>query len=983
MTALAVFAPLLAALLLSPLLARVLGRNTGWAFAAAYLASAAVLLPAAGRALDGHHDAVRVPWVPSLGVSFALRVDGLSVVFALIALLVGAVVLIYSTRYLEDRPNLSFYIVMGTFTFSMVALVLADDLVLLFLTWEMTSIASFLLIARSGKPGEPGSMRTLLVTFIGGLALLAAVVLVVVRTGTTVVRDALYHDAFDDPVFAGIVAVLVLVAGFTKAAQFPFHVWLPDAMAATTPVSAYLHAAAVVKAGIFLLLRFSPALHDVPIWDATLVTVGLVTAAMGALFALQHTDLKKVMAYSTVSQLGFIVSMIGVGTIPAISAAILHTIAHALFKSGLFMMVGIIDKATKTRDTRRLPALREHLPVSFWLTALGCASMAGVPPLLGFVSKESLFEALLHPRGPAVLGWLALAGGVLVSIMTFAYSGKILLGGFVDGRDDRPVRRPSRVLVASAALPILVGVPLGLMPGLLGRLVGRATEASIPGTLQWDPDLSLWHGLTIPLAATVLVYAAGLVILARRRQVWRRLEHPWLPRDGAEVLNAIDHLTVRVGSRLARLVQAEHPSRQLTPMVVAFTAVLFGGGAALLIGGTLPDRVPGTDRLTDHSTDLVFLVVLTVAVIVVCRATSRLGAAVGVGAVGIVATVQILSLGAPDVALTQLLVETLTVIITMLALQRLPRSFRPITARRHRFTLALALAAGAAAAVGTWVLTGRRERSDIAHYYLTETQPLTGGANIVNVILVEFRALDTFGEIAVLGMSGIAILALYSTIHPRHLDPGVTRSDLPPLRPPPDTPAHRAVAPAWSNVLGLQIIMRWFGPVLTAASVLIFVRGHNEPGGGFVAALVAASLVGLGFLSHSEDRRVGRSRLPHLLIGGGLLAAVGTGLVDLAVAGSFLQPLHATVLGVHLSTAIVFDVGVYAAVLGLGIVAFNLLGTSPRQRLSDATADIVSADPVDPQPEQASPVPQISKGTLRVGARTTYLVDGIDPEAGS
>src|SRR5690606_32217728 len=330
---------LVAAVTITTPLARALERNTGYPLALVYLGATAAFWPAAAAVMAGDTPAWSVPWVPELDVDLAFRADGIGVVFTMIALLIGAVVFLYSARYLQDGRHLSFYLLMTAFTLSMVALVLADDLILLFACWELTSLASFLLIARSGQAGEAASMRTLLLTFVGGLTLLAAVALIVVRTGTTSVGDALANPVWqDDGLFTSVVAVLVLLSAFTKSAQFPFHPWLPDAMAAATPVSAYLHAAAVVKAGIFLLMRFSPAFHDTPVWNYTLIVVGLFTAVMAAWFAVQKTDLKKLMAYSTVSQLGLIVAAIGVGTELALTAAVLHTIAHALFKSGLFMM---------------------------------------------------------------------------------------------------------------------------------------------------------------------------------------------------------------------------------------------------------------------------------------------------------------------------------------------------------------------------------------------------------------------------------------------------------------------------------------------------------------------------------------------------------------------------------------------------------------------------------------------------------------------
>ncbi|UJH70431.1 proton-conducting transporter membrane subunit [Ornithinimicrobium sp. INDO-MA30-4] len=369
---------------------------------------------------------------------------------------------------------------MAAFTLSMVGLVLADDLILLFGTWELTSLASFLLIARSGYGGELASLRTMIITFVGGLTMLAGATAIIAKTGTTNVTEALAHPVWtQDAGFTGTVAVLILIAAFTKSAQFPFHLWLPDAMAAATLVSAYLHAAAVAKAGIFLLMRFTPAFHETPVWNYTLIFTGLFTGAMAAWFALQKTDLKKIMAYSTVSQLGLIVATIGIGTEEALAAATLHTIAHALFKSGLFMMVGVIDHSAHTRDIRRLPELRRKMPWSFAAVVLGCASMAGLPPMLGFVSKEEIFVAMQDAPGGAWMGWVALFGAVGGAVLTFAYCAKIVFGGFIDGkRTDVEVHEAEPSLLIPAVLPIFVGLPLALFVGVLDTPVGAAVKAA-------------------------------------------------------------------------------------------------------------------------------------------------------------------------------------------------------------------------------------------------------------------------------------------------------------------------------------------------------------------------------------------------------------------------------------------------------------------------------------------------------------------------
>jgi multicomponent Na+:H+ antiporter subunit A len=932
---------LVVAVAVTPSLTRAFDRNTGYPLALIYLVATAAFWPAVTSVMAGEPLAWSTPWVADLDVNLAFRADGIGVVFTLIALLIGAVVFAYSARYLPDGRHLSFYLVMAAFTLSMVGLVLADDLIVLFLCWELTSLASFLLIARSGHAGESASMRTLLITFVGGLTMLAAVTAIIARTGTTSVSRALADPVWQsDGAFASVVAVLVLLSAFTKSAQFPFHPWLPDAMAASTPVSAYLHAAAVVKAGIFLMMRFTPAFYDTPAWNYTLIAVGLFTAVMGGWFAAQKTDLKKLMAYSTVSQLGLITATIGVGTAAVRAASVLHTIAHALFKSGLFMMVGVIDHAAHTRDVRRLPALRHRMPWSFAAVVLGCASMAGIPPMLGFVSKESIFTAMLDAPGPEWVRWAALAGAAAGSVLTFGYCAKVVFGAFVDGsRSDAHVHEASPSLLLPAALPILVSVPLALVVGVLDTPVGRAVAAALPGT-EPEPHLTLWHGFTLELGTSALVIALGGWIIARRAKLRPRLEHDTLAVDGPWVVSAITNAADNVGDRLARLVRADNATRHLAVQLAALAAVLLLGTVSVWRGTGLE---PATADLS-RPIDLVVLIVIALGVLGVCLSDSRLAATVSLAAVGIAATVQIFTLGAPDVGLTQLLVEALTIIVIMLVLQKLPLRFGRPPRLGNTAAAVLAVVTGVAAGLVAFALTGRRERSELAQYYLQEGPVETGGDNVVNTILVEFRALDTLGELAVLGMAGVAIVAVLSTVRDRYLDPDAQhdRNFVPPpeldLRPE-GSPAHLAMERAWGNAIPLQLLVRITTPLLALTSALLFWRGHNEPGGGFIAALVGSSIVALVYLSTAKDRQVGPPRLPVALIGGGILIAIGTGIWGLVAAGSFLEPLSGYWLGQSLTSAIVFDLGVYAAVLGLVMVAFNLLGTSEASRNGEGTRE--------------------------------------------
>ncbi len=915
-------------------LTQALGRRTGWVLAAAFVALALALIPHARTVLDGGSVEQTYAWVPALDIEFALRLDGLGLVFVMIALLIGAAVFAYSAEYLSPGRHLGFFLWMTVFALGMVGLVLADDLILLFLCWEITSLASFLLIARSGSGGEAASVRTLLITFIGGLALLVAVVVMIVATGTTRLSEALASPVWHDHgPLTTTVAVLVAISGFTKAAQFPFHPWLPDAMAASTPVSAYLHAAAVVKAGIYLMMRFSEAFSSVPTWNALLIVVGLFTSAMAAIFALNQTDLKRLMAYSTVSQLGLITAAIGIGTPKALTAAVIHTIAHALFKSGLFMMVGVIDHQAGTRDLRRLPALRHVMPWSFATVAAGTAAMAGLPPLLGFISKEAILGSMLEAPGPAWTGPAAFTFAGLGAVLTFAYCAKILFHAFVDGeRDLEPeMCEASPALLAPAMLTIWAGLPLALAVGVLAGPVEQAVSA-MSGAESYE--LALWHGVTPELIVTGLVVLVGLVLITQRAKLRPRLQRDLLPFSGVGLIDRGLHRVDRIGALSARAVGYDHPARHVIPPMAMLTLLLGGGTIAVFSGGDVPSTVPDLWRPVDAA----LLVLITVAVIGVCLADSRLSATVFLGGVGIAVTVQLFALGAPDVGLTQLMVEVLTVIFIMLVLRGLPSRFGHLRHSRRRGPIVLATALGLAAGGATWLLTGRRDPSAPAEYFLSEGAEESGGDNLVNVILVEFRALDTLGELTVLGFAAVAILAILATVPAR--TPGgqePQRYDLRPLGALDDPQAARALEDAAANLAPMRLLLRLLVPGLIVLSVLIFWRGHNAPGGGFIAALVAAVAVSLVYLSRPEDRAVGTPRLNLGLVAGGVITALGSGLLGYT-SSSFLEPLSTYVVGIYVGTSLLFDVGVYIAVLGLVMVAFDRLG-----------ADAVEGHP-EPQP---------------------------------
>ena len=900
---LACFAILLLSCCAAPLLTRYLGRNAGWVLAVPLLAAGALVVTASGRASWATVEQF-IPWMPTLEVGLSLRLDGLSLLFSLLVLVIGAGVLAYAARYLGSAGRHgSFYALMTAFALAMLLLVLADDLVVLFVAWEATTLCSFFLISRSGDQAREPAVRTLLVTAAGGLSLLAAVAVIATGTGTTQISEALTNSIWqEDNGFCVAVAVLLAGAAFTKSAQFPFQSWLPDSMVAITPVSAYLHAAAMVKAGIYLLLRFSPVLAGETVWTALLIASGLTTALFGAVAALRRYDLKELLAYSTMSQLGLLVAMIGVGTPSALTVATVHTVAHALFKSALFMLVGVIDHQAGTRDIRELAHLQLRMPVTATALTLAAASMAGVPLLLGFVSKELMFAAFLDTSGSVWVPIVVTVFGLTAAVLTFAYSARIVLGAFA-GRTGQLVPEASALLWGVPAIAAAAGLLLGLVPAPLDGLIGSAASAAVGEPTM--AKLALWHGLNSALGVSALVILAGTILVLARHRVQTILAPIQFPVSGLAVVDALRAGTIRLGGLVGGLAGSRAPRLHLTVPVVCLIVLAFVGFFAL-------DGLPPVVGDPSRPLDWVLLGIVTVGVLGAVHARTRISAIVVTGVVGFSMTLWFFVLGAVDVAVTQLLVEILTVCVMVLLLRRLPVRFSPETRRGRISAGTIAIGAGLATALGVWALTGRRNMSEAAGYFLREGEQVTGGANIVNTILVDFRALDTLGELTVLGVAGIAVAAL---LHSRR--PTSTRSA--------QLDESTPLADAEENSVFVRSITRVLGPVVVALSVLLLLRGHFEPGGGFIAALIGGAGFALLYLAAPSDTAA-RVNLPHMvLIGAGIVVGAGTGLLGY-LEGSFLTSLHAEVLGVQLSTALVFDIGVYLAVIGVVLAAFNLLG---------------------------------------------------------
>ncbi len=889
----------LALSLVALLLGQTLGRRTGWVIAAG-LALLGIVL--AGIAWSTPGLRADVPWLPSLGVALRLRLDGLAVVFALVVLGIGALVMAYAVSYLPDGRHGSFYGLLTFFAAAMLGLVLSDDLVLTWVMWEFTTLTSFLLITQSGPKGKAPAIRTLLITGAGGLCLLGGVALTVTATGTTQLGEALASDVWRrDPGTAAAVAVLVALAAFTKSAQFPFHAWLPDAMVASTPVSAYLHAAAMVKAGIYLLLRFSTALHAVPAWNVLLVSVGMVTALMGAIFALQRFDLKELLAYSTVSQLGFLVATIGLGTTYALLGAVAHVIGHALFKSALFMGVGLLDHETGTRDLRKLSGLRHVMPGTAAVMVLAAASMAGLPPLLGFVSKEALFKAMTEaPFGPAAVVVLCIAA-VLAATTTFAYSARLLLP-FVGPRLAEPPHEAPVAMVAPPAVGAAAGVVLGLVGPVAQPLVDAAVTA-ITGKPAAS-DLSLWHGLTPALAMSATVLGLGAVLVAARTPLDRALHRELSPVRAVAVVEGARDGAIALGARVGWLTRSDGPFRHLGLPLASLVVLVF----ALAGSVTVPDAAGASPW------DWLWVALVAVGVALTLIARSRVALVTTVGVVGFTTSLLFFTLGATDVALTQLLVEILTVVVMVLLLSRLPATFHHTRAPRTAVAAVMALLVGATGFVLALAVLREDGLGVAGRYYLEHAKALTAGENVVNTILVDFRAFDTFGETVVLGVAAIAVVVALEArgLLPRTPSPITVASDNP-------------VRDARGNTIVLRAAALIVGPLLVLLSFWFFLRGHYHPGGGFIAALIAGAGLCLVYLAAPNDRIPALKSRTTGLVGAGVLVAAGIGLLGLS-AGSVFTPLAVKVAGLTLSTGLLFDVGVYATVIGLLATALARLG---------------------------------------------------------
>ena len=911
---------------------------SAWVAAAVTAASLALLVSQAPAVFAGQTLLSGAEWVPSIGLDANFRLDGLALMFAGLITVIGLLVILYAAYYLgNDDPAGKFFSQLMLFMAAMLGIALADNLLLLVVFWELTSVSSFLLIGywRRRADARAGARMALAVTGGGGLALLAGVIVLGQIAGSFDL-SVMFGRAAQiqaDPRYP-LALGLVLVGCFTKSAQLPFHFWLPEAMAAPTPVSAYLHSATMVKAGIFLLARLYPVLGGTALFEAIVAPVGLATMVFGAYVAVFKHDMKGLLAYSTISHLGLIVFLIGLSSPLSTVAAVFHILNHATFKASLFMTAGIIDHETGTRDMRKLGGLYRFMPWTATLAMVAAASMAGVPLANGFLSKEMFFHEAVAGEGRFGWGLLMPVAATIGGVFAVAYSLRFIHDVFFNGapRDlPNPVpHEPPLFMKAPVALLVLVCVAVGIFPAATFGPLVYVASAAVMGAPPPAYQLAIWHGFNLPLLMSAIALAVGtLMYWLLQHRFDLHLHHPrgWTGR--LIFTRAIDGLFEFAGRFTARL---ENGSLQRYAALMVAAAVI--AAALPFLQGRGAGLATGARALLPASAVaiLAWALLLAAGAALVLTHRDRFRAVVLTGVVGLVTSLTFVALSAPDLALTQLSVEVVSTVLLLMGLALLPQ-ISPVESsvlRRSR-DAALALAGGGGIAWLTWLML-TRDHDSISWYFLDKALTEGGGTNIVNVILVDFRGYDTFGEITVLGIAAVGVLALLDGFR---------------VRRPATDPAGRVWAFAREPLM-LRTAARIVLPLALVVSGYIFWRGHNLPGGGFIAGLVTAVALVLQYMANGQTRAdavlhaAGGLRYTRW-IGGGLTIAGMTGLAAFLFGRPFLTSAHGhpsvPLLGeLPLASAALFDLGVYVTVVGATLLMLSVLGAASKAGVRPAIA---------------------------------------------
>ncbi|MGV0376028.1 Na+/H+ antiporter subunit A [Corynebacterium hadale] len=872
-------------------------------------------------------------WMPSVNLNLEFRLDPLAGLFSLIILGVGALVLLYCWGYFDSNPRrlAKFGGELTMFATVMYGLVISDNFLLMYVFWELTSILSYLLVSYYGERASSrrAAIQALMITTMGGLAMLVGINLLGFNAGIWKLSQIpQFADIQNTPAISAAI-VLIMLGALTKSAQAPWHFWLPGAMAAPTPVSAYLHSAAMVKAGIYLVARLAPDMAAVSTWHLVVISTGLFTMLLGGWMALKQRDLKLILAYGTVSQLGFITAVIGVGSREATMAGLAITFAHSMFKATLFMIVGAIDHTTGTRDIGELSGLGRKEPFVAFLAVVSAASMAGLPPLFGFIAKESALEAILHEESlHGMPGHITLVVLVVGSILTMGYSLYFLWGAFATKAQHREtgvspavakMHHIGPLLSASPAMLTLATIAFGLLPAWLSNAINSYLDVRFPH-VEGAP-LKLWHGITTPLVLTVVIVVAGTVLFWQRDLIRRvRFDKPALG-DADEIWDLILHQLRNASLKLTASTQRGSLTINLA---VIFATLMVVPLAALILGQSNDIHM----LLWDNPWQGLVVCILCAMAIFATLQRTRLSGVVMVGLTGYSLAFIFALHGAPDLALTQALVETIVMVVFMLVLRKMPTEVEPRN-DDNRLRAWLSIGTGLSVVIVAMTAMSARVQDPVSKYMPDLAYEIGHGRNTVNVLLVDLRAADTFGEILVLVIAATGVASLIfgtgtfgresrrptlSTNKPRWLASGVDS----------ETAQNRSIM--------VDVVTRILFPSIMLLSFYFFFSGHNAPGGGFAGGLVAALAFTLRYLAG------GRAEIdealpvdPAKILGTGILLSAACVVVPLFFGNPPLTTGYASLalplIGeFDVPSALVFDAGVYAIVVGLTLHILGSMG---------------------------------------------------------
>lgn len=926
--------------------------QAGWIIAVFPLASFISLLSFASK-LDGSALTFSIPWIPALGINFSLHVDGLSALFALLITGIGTLIVIYTGYYFDNSHpptenqqteiEYRFHAYTLLFMLAMLGVVMAGDLITLFLFWEGTSISSFLLIAYKFKDeaARKGAFKSLFITGGGGIALLAGFLFITSITGSADFASVLSNgDLLRNSEFYPVFFTLIILGAFTKSAQFPAHIWLPEAMSAPTPASAFLHSATMVKAGIYLLARLHPALGGTDPWFWTLSIFGLTTMLVGAYLGAKQNDLKPLLAYSTISQLGVLVALIGQNSEIAFKALVIGILAHALYKSALFMSAGIIDHETGTRDLNKLGGLRKQMPILFVIVGIAALSMAGLPPLFGFLAKETLLASVTHPSLPASVNFIFPLTTVIAGALILFQAGILVWGVFLgkpaDPKHPPHGHDPKWGFWLAPALPALISLLVGITPvepAILANFLADAAKAAYGEKVK--VSLAMWTGINVPLILSIIAVTLGSVLFWQRSRI-RSVLTGFLPNF---TVNALFNGTISGLDSLSKWAT----QLQGGQLRVYLRVIVLGMVGLVILFGTLPPadlfneihwNLEGLNSLRAFS-----LIMLTIAALATISLRRDLHAVIALGVVGLGVAVWMVLEPSPDVALVQIVVDILITVVLILSLNSIPNKLRnranELLHSRRGMTRDWLVAGlvGAVIALAAYMALEMRDlpyarASQVTPYYAENAKPLTGAKDMVGAIVVDFRATDTLIEILVFGMAGVAIYTLLHFAEPR---------------PPHAHDKHAGQHPSDSplGIYGLptssllHVLAYATLPLSFMLGIIHVMYGHDQPGDGFTAGVIISLAIAMWYIvfGYNETRRKLAWLNRNNMIVLGLSVALVNALGGFVFGAGFFAPVDYGVMlglplppGLNLSSSFFYEIAICLTVMGAATLMIDNLG---------------------------------------------------------